>query len=45
MKHLGLVGKSEERDRRPTEDQLGELIEYFESHRRQIVPIGRIAAM
>ena len=29
MKHLGLVAKSEERDRGPTEDELGELIEYL----------------
>src|SRR5262249_383470 len=35
MKHLGLVGRSDERDRRPTQDELGELIEYFESNRRQ----------
>lgn len=42
MKHLGLVGKSEERDRRPTEDELGELIEYFETNPRQVIPMGRI---
>jgi hypothetical protein len=35
LKHLGLVGKGEERDRRPTQDELDELIEYFESSRRQ----------
>ncbi|MDD1521359.1 site-specific integrase [Bradyrhizobium sp. WBAH42] len=42
MKHLGLVGNSEERDRRPTEDELGELIEYFETNPRQVIPMGRI---
>jgi|EndMetStandDraft_5_1072996.scaffolds.fasta_scaffold86492_1 integrase len=42
MKHLGLVGRSEERDRRPTQDELNELIEYFESNRRQFIPMGRI---
>src|SRR6516165_6495152 len=42
MKHLGLVGSSEERDRRPTQDELDELIEYFESNRRQLIPMGRI---
>ncbi|WFU14335.1 site-specific integrase [Bradyrhizobium sp. CB3481] len=42
MKHLGLVGKSDERDRRPTQDEFDELIEYFESNRRQIIPMGRI---
>jgi integrase len=42
LKHLGLVGKSEERDRRPTQHELDELIEYFESNRRQFIPMGRI---
>ena len=42
MKHLGLVAKSEERDRRPTEDELGELIEYFETNPRQVIPMARI---
>ncbi|RZN16129.1 site-specific integrase [Bradyrhizobium sp. Leo121] len=42
LKHLGLVGKGQERYRRPTQDELDELIEYFESSRRQIIPMGRI---
>jgi integrase len=42
LKHLGLVGKSGERDRRPTQDELDELIEYFETNRRQFIPMGRI---
>lgn len=42
LKHLGLVGKSDERDRRPTQDELDELIEYFESNSRQVIPMGRI---
>src|ERR1700722_13090672 len=39
LSHLNLVGKSKERDRRPTQD---ELIEYFETNRRQFIPMGRI---
>jgi integrase len=42
MKHLGLVGNSKERDRRPTQDELDELIEYLETNRRQFIPMGRI---
>ncbi|AUC97775.1 integrase [Bradyrhizobium sp. SK17] len=42
LKYLGLVGKSDERDRRPTQDELDELIEYFESNYRQVIPMGRI---
>jgi hypothetical protein len=30
LSHLKLVGKSKERDRRPTQDELDELIEYFD---------------
>ncbi|WP_146991433.1 site-specific integrase [Bradyrhizobium macuxiense] len=41
LKHLGLVGKSDERDRRPTQDELDELIEYFESNPRQVIPMAR----
>jgi hypothetical protein len=42
LKHLGLVGKSGERDRRPTQDELDELIQYFETNSRQVIPMGRI---
>jgi hypothetical protein len=34
--------KSKERDRRPKQDELDELIEYFETNRRQFIPMGRI---
>ncbi|MGY4506164.1 integrase [Bradyrhizobium sp. GM24.11] len=40
--HLNLVGKSKERDRRPTQNELDELIDYFETNRRQFIPMGRI---
>ncbi|SMF84111.1 Phage integrase family protein [Tistlia consotensis] len=42
LKRLGLVGKSNERDRRPTEDELAKLIEHFDGNERQIIPMGRI---
>ena len=40
--HLNLVGNSKERDRRPTQDELDGLIEYFETNPRQFIPMGRI---
>lgn len=42
LSHLGLVGRSAERDRRPTQDEIDELIEYFEMNPRQAIPMGRI---
>jgi hypothetical protein len=42
LSHLDLVGKSKERDRRPTQDELDELIECFETNRRQFIPMGKI---
>ena len=42
LSHLNLVGKGKERDRRPTQDELDELIEYFETNPRQFIPMGRI---
>lgn len=39
---LGLVGKSNERDRRPTDDELSKLIAHFEGNPRQIIPMGRV---
>jgi hypothetical protein len=42
LTHLKLIGKSTERDRRPTQDELDELIEYFETNSQQIIPMGRI---
>jgi hypothetical protein len=41
LSHFNLVGRSNERDRRPTQDELDELIEYFETNRRQFIPMGR----
>jgi integrase len=42
LSHLNLVGKGKERDRRLTQDELDELIEFFETNRRQFIPMGRI---
>jgi integrase len=42
LKRLGLVAHSNERDRRPTEEDLTKLIRYFDSNPRQFIPMGRI---
>jgi len=39
---LGLVGKGDERDRRPTQDELDRLVAAFEANPRQQIPVGRI---
>lgn len=42
LKRLGLIGKSNERDRRPTEEELEALIAHFDTNDRQVIPMGRI---
>lgn len=42
LRRLGLVGKGEERDRRPTQDELDRIIDYVDSNPRQTIPLGRI---
>jgi integrase len=42
LKRLGLVGKSNERDRRPTDEELEKLITHFDGNERQLTPMGRI---
>ena len=42
LKRLGLVGKSNERDRRPTEEELEKLIAHWDSNDRQLIPMSRI---
>jgi integrase len=42
LKRLGLVGKGNERDRRPTEDELIKLFGHFDSNPRQLIPMSRI---
>lgn len=42
LKHLGLVGRAIERDRRPTHDELRRIIYYFENNPRQKIPMAPI---
>lgn len=42
LKRLGLVGKAQERDRRPTQEELDRLIAYFEANTRQKSPMARL---
>lgn len=42
LTRLGLVGKSNERDRRPSDDELIRLFDYFDFKDRQIIPMSRI---
>lgn len=42
LARLGLVGRSHERDRRPTEDEIDAMLGYFDSKTNMIIPMGRI---
>jgi integrase len=42
LKRLSLIGKSNERDRRPTDEELEKLITHFDANERQISPMSRI---
>jgi len=42
LKRLGLVGKSDERNRRPTEYELQKLFEHFDGLRQPSVPMSRV---
>ena len=42
LTQLGLVGKGNERDRRPTQDELDRLVAAFYANRAQQIPVGRI---
>jgi integrase len=42
LKRLGLISKGRERDRRPTEDELAQIIAHLEQNPRQIIPVARI---
>jgi integrase len=42
LARLGLIAKSAERDRRPTPDELTQIITTAQSNPRQIIPLGRI---
>ncbi|GAB1717454.1 MAG: integrase [Nitrobacter sp.] len=42
LARLGLVGKGDERDRRPTQDELDRIIAGFQANERQQIPVDRI---
>ncbi|ACG78754.1 phage integrase [Phenylobacterium zucineum HLK1] len=42
LKRLGLIGKSNERDRRPTEEEIERLVAHFNDNPRQVIPMARI---
>jgi integrase len=42
LRRLGLVGKGDERDRRPTQNELDLIIDYYENNPRQMIPLGRL---
>jgi integrase len=42
LKRLGLIGKGNERDRRPTEEELITLFAHFDGSPRQLIPMSRI---
>jgi integrase len=42
LSRLGLVGKGNERDRRPTQEEIDRIIAAFERNPRQTIPVGRI---
>ena len=42
LTRLGLIGKSQERDRRPTQREIDRLIAHFEDNPRQLIPMGRL---
>jgi integrase len=39
LKRLGLIGKSHERDRRPTANEIEQLLRYFSYNKRQSIPM------
>lgn len=42
LRRLGLVGKGNERDRRPTQDELDRIIFYNDNNPYQTIPVGRL---
>ena len=42
LKRLGLIGKSRQRDRRPTPEEIKRLLDYFDHNRYLLIPMGRI---
>ncbi len=42
LKRLGIVGRAKERNRRPTEDEIIQILDYLDNWPRMIIPMGRI---
>ncbi len=42
LKRLSLIGKGNERDRRPTEEELTKLFKHFDANPHQLIPMSRI---
>jgi integrase len=42
LKRLDLIGDPQERDRRPTQNELDDLVKYFDEKPRQLIPVGRM---
>ncbi|WP_299918168.1 site-specific integrase [uncultured Roseobacter sp.] len=42
LSRLGLVGRSRERDRRPSPDEIDALLKYFDTKTNMIIPMGRV---
>lgn len=42
LSRLGLVGRSNERARRPTDDEINALLSYFDKKTNMIIPMGRV---
>ncbi len=42
LKRLDLIGDPQERDRRPTQNELDDLVKYFDEKPRQLIPVGRL---
>lgn len=42
LKRLGLIGKSNERDRRPTDEELEKLFRHFDKNDRYTIPMSRV---
>ena len=42
LTRLGLIGRSNERNRRPTQNEIAELLDYFDCKSNMFLPMGRI---
>ena len=42
LRRLGLIGRSNQRDRRPTQQELDRLVSYFENFAKTEIPIARV---